>query len=178
MNTRFLTHWMMKWIGDLMVWGLALALIAPLGMASADDGTPPPDKGQAGNPGFERQYQRLKITAAGQTVQLDRANNTAANTQTWIDQLRTQGKEVTALDTALAAYRAALTTAQGQHATAQGILNTHAGFDDNGQVTNREAAKVTIKTARQSLTDAQLMLKAADIALRQALRAWRQANPK
>lgn len=111
--------------------------------------------------------------------QQDNLNKTAAvvtNVQNLIDKANGKGKNTTALVNALATFQSQIATSQSSHDTAASILSTHSGFDANGNVIDRDAARLTVKSARQSLSDAHALLWQAAHDLHQAVKEWRENN--
>lgn len=170
--------WMLKWAGGLLAAGLVagMALIpayaAGLGLASPDIGTPPGPL----NTTLSNIYQREQRWLSVQSNTLTDANTIAVNMQNWINTLKGQGKDTTALETALAAFNGQIATAQTAHDTAAGILSAHAGFDGGGQVTDRAQAAATLRQPYRSLQQAHLTLVSAAVNLRLAVRAWINAQ--
>ena len=140
--------------------------------AYADNGTPPAGDGKS----LEKAYQREQKWLSEQTDHLSKANEAAAKVQSWIDELKSKGKDTSALEAALAAFKQQIAAAQSSHDTAANILSTHAGFDANGQVTDRYLAKQTVKSAYQALSDAHKVLRQAREDLYKAIKAFREAN--
>lgn len=119
---------------------------------------------------------RLQKWLDVQATHLTRANEAANKVQDWIDQLQSQGKDVTPLVSALDTFKSQLATAQASHDTAASLLATHAGFDENGHVIDDSQAQATIRAARQALADAHTVLRQAERDLRQAIHDYRQTN--
>jgi hypothetical protein len=111
-----------------------------------------------------------------QSNALDRSSNAATKLQNLINNASAKGKDVTALQTALNNFNAALPAIQADHQQAANILSTHNGFDASGAVTDATAARNTLLTARQSLSQAHLALTNAVLTMRNALLTWRSAN--
>ncbi|MDR3572528.1 MAG: hypothetical protein P4L50_01585 [Anaerolineaceae bacterium] len=113
------------------------------------------------------------------TKQQDNLNKTAAvvtNVQNLITKANGEGKDTTALVNALATFQSQIATSQSSHNTAASILSTHNGFDVNGNVIDRDAARLTVNSARQSLSDAHNLLWQAANDLHQAVKEWRENN--
>jgi hypothetical protein len=125
---------------------------------------------------LEHLYQRELWALEGQAMQLDFSRETAALAQEWIDDLAEQGKDVTGLVNALAAFNAGLEEAQGYHDTASPILSEHAGFDDNGKVVDQDQATETVRNAGRALRDAHRALLDAAIDFRRAVADWRREH--
>ncbi len=166
--------------------GLALTLLAgatlaaaPLPAYAAGD-TPPtspaPNASARSGATVEHLYQREQTALGIQADHLTKAGEIAGKVQDWIDKLAEQGQDVTDLKAALASYNDSLDSAQSAHDQAAGILETHAGLDANGKVTDLQAARETVRTAGQALRECRRTLLQAARNLRQAARAWRQAH--
>jgi hypothetical protein len=170
-----------KWVSLLSITGIVAALVmalaaAPAGIAYADAATPPAKLSQARDNRLERWYQREQDWLTQQQDNLNKANTIVTKVQAFIAAQEANGKDVTALQTALAAFQQQIANAQAAHSTAASILSAHAGFDANGHVTDATQAHQTLMNGRQSLRDAHLMIKQAVLDLHRAIRDWRQAN--
>ena len=177
MNTlKGIPGWIFRLLGSLA----AVALVAGLALApayasgAADEATPPAPGHRV--EALEKAYQRELAWLAIQTNHLADAATIAARVQTFIDKAKGEGKDTSALEAALSAFKSQVAVAQAAHDTAAGILATHAGFDDSGHVTDQAQAIETVRQARQSLQDAHLALRGAMADLRLAIRTWRSAN--
>ncbi len=173
-----------KWqrlIAGLSVSGLVLAGVVtaiPADTALAAPATPPAQGqlAQTRNERLERVYQREQQWLSTQQNNLNRLNSVADKVQQFITTQQGKGKDVSALQTALATFKSQITMAQASHATAANVLSTHLGFDANGKVTDAAQARQTLLDARQSLRDAHNVMRQAVLDLHRAIRAWRRAN--
>lgn len=141
---------------------------------AADDN--PPATGEVSNEKLEkawaRQLQRYeKLGKAFEDVDAH-----IAKFQERIDKAAENGKDITALQAALDAYAAALNTAQPTYDSIAGIVNTHAGFDAEGKVTDAEQAKSTVEQMRTKMQEIKSTMGGTFKALREALKAFRDAN--
>jgi len=123
-----------------------------------------------------RLYEREQAWLKAQANHLERAGQVADKAQQLLDAAKEKGKDVVALEQALAAFRAGLAESQAAHDQAASILGSHAGFDASGQVTDRQAARQTVVQARRSLAEAHRILVKAVRDLRQAVRDWRRGQ--
>lgn len=166
----------------LGVVAIALALFAsvlftPAGIASADPGTPvPPKAGAKANEALEKFYQREVKMLAEQEKQLGKANDLATKAQDYIDEQKAKGKDVTKLEAALAKIKAQVAKAKSAHDQAASILNAHAGFDTNGQVTDPAQARQTVTKAQKSLNEAHKILGNTTQEIIRVLKNHRTAN--
>jgi hypothetical protein len=155
-------------------------LFSPATPAYASDPTPtvkpakPDDAAAKARLAKAYEYQQMRLRM--ETDHLTLANDAAGRTQTMIDNQKAQGKDTTALETALSTFKTQVAAAQAAHDTAAGILDKHLGFDDRGQVTDLAQARQTVKEANRYMQDTRLTLRQAELTLRIAIRAWRQAN--
>lgn len=149
---------------------------AALAAGPADDPTPTPKGPFANGEALTYACKQEKLLLEGQQNRLDFASQVATDTQSWIDYLKGKGKDTTGLETALAAYKTAISTAQGQHDSAQSTYTAQAGFDGNCKPTDKTTARTTLQTVRDGLRTAHQTISNGGIAFREAVRAWRQAN--
>ncbi len=99
-----------------------------------------------------------------------------AKFQEMIDKASANGKDVTSLQSALDAYAAALTSTRPQYEALSDTIRTHSGFNANGEVTDAEKAKSTLKEAREQLKSIKDGMGGTFKALREAVKAFREAN--
>ena len=120
--------------------------------------------------------QRQQLWLAGQQNRLDQARHYVTITRPFLAELKAQGKDTSTLEAALTNFSSQIQAAQASHDAAKQILEAKAGFDANGQVTDPQQARETLRTARQPMLEAQLTMKQAVLDLRQVIRDFRQAN--
>jgi hypothetical protein len=163
--------------GSLAVVLLAESALAVVPVpAFADEGNPPtPAQGLAGQ-ALSRIYQWELTALDRQADRLNRIGGIVAKVQSLIDNLASQGKDVTPLQQALAAFQTQVALAQSEYDQAASILHSHGGFDGDGQVTDRSQALQTVRQAAQALRDCHRILLQAGHDLRQVLREWRANN--
>lgn len=111
-----------------------------------------------------------------QQTRLDDANKIVGLVQTYINNQNAKGQDTSALVAALATYQQQLATAQASHTNAANLLSAHAGFDNNGNVTNPTQAHQTLVDAHQALLDAHNVLNQAGTDLHKALDAYRDTH--
>ena len=181
MVTKNLKSKLQKAIAGLSVSGLVLAGIfaaVPPNAAYAAPATPPApaQTQQTRNARLEQAYQREQKWLSTQQDNLNKMNAVADKVQQFITTQQGKGKDVSALQAALATFKSQITTAQASHTMAANVLSTHLGFDATGHVTDAVEAHQTSLDARQSLRDAHDVMRQAVNDLHRAVRAWRQAN--
>ena len=161
---------------------ILLALVAVLAVASlplvsvsaqgANDPTPP--AGQISN-------ERLEQVWARQLRRYERMGKTdefIARVQKLLDRATANGKDVSAIQSALDAFKAAVKDAQPIYESMKGIVNSHQGFDSNGKVTDPEKAKETVRAMHEKFSEIKTAMNGTDKALREAIKAYREANPR
>lgn len=153
--------------------GIAFASAPAYAAAPADDGTPGPF---ADGSRLELACREQRRALEGQQDRLDFAEDVADKSQTWIDEQKAKGKDVTALETALAAYKSGIASAQARHDAAQAAFDAHAGFDGDCKMTDRDQAKTTLRTVGDALREAHRLLADAGRAFHRAVQDWRKAN--
>lgn len=152
-------------------------LFAPGTPALAAQVTPPASKAAANiGKNLPQLLQRENNWLILQNDHLTIANDVAKMMQDWINNVSSQGKDVTGLQTALAAFNAQIATAQTAHSTAASLLSAHAGFDANNVVTDATQARQTIHDVRKALADSNMALRQARRDLHNAIMQWREAN--
>jgi hypothetical protein len=162
---------------------ILLALVAVLGLAAMPfvsasaageyDPTPPPDK-QISNERLERVWARqLRIYE-----RMGRTDEFVERVQKLIDRAKVNGKDVSAVQAALDAFKAAAKNAQPIYESVKGILNSHQGFDSNGKVTDPEKAKETVKAIHEKFKEIRETMNGTGKALHEAIKAFREANPR
>jgi cytochrome c556 len=114
-------------------------------------------------------HERLGKMFADSEARLDKV-------QERIDKAKAAGKDVSAVQTALDNFRAALKTAKPIYESMNGLINSHQGFDADGKVTDAEKAKSTLKDVRGKSKEIKAALGGTGKALRDALKKFREAN--
>ncbi len=164
----------------LMFAGVTLFLVVAAGLVAvtptyAQSPSPTP-QAQRREDLREKQFKREQEALAKQQDHLNRAATLVTKAQAYLDQLKSQGKDTTALQAALSTFNSQVATAQSAHNTAADVLNRHIGFDADGQVTNLAQATQTVIDARQSLWDANRILRQAALDLARVIRSYRRSN--
>ena len=162
-----------------------VALVAALTLASmpfvsvsaaeANDPTPPPQSlTQIRTERLERIWERqLRIYK-----RMGRVDELIERVQKLIDRAKANGKDVSAMQAALDAFKAAVKDAQPIYESVKGLINSHQGFDSNGKVTDPAKAKETVKAMHDKFKEIRDAMNGTGKALREAIKAFRQANPR
>jgi hypothetical protein len=153
--------------------GLAVMPFLSVSAAGAKDPTPPPSAGQIRTERLERVWARqLRIYE-----QMGRTDELIEKVQKLLDRAKANGKDVSAVQAALDAFKAAAKEAQPIYESIKGIVNSHQGFDSNGKVTDLEKAKETVQSMHDKFKEIRDTMNGTRKALRDAIRTFRQANP-
>jgi methyl-accepting chemotaxis protein len=168
-----------KFILGALIVALALAAL-PLTSAFAagsNDPATPKDPAKV-NARLELAFarQQMKVTRVGEAI----ANYNAmiTNVQTLIDKAKEKGKDVSAVQAAFDAYKAAFVKGKPIYEQAAALVAKHDGFDVSGKVTDTEKAKATVKSLAESIKQYRDTVGEALKTLREAIKAFREANPR
>lgn len=99
-----------------------------------------------------------------------------AKFQSMIDKAAENGKDVSALQSALDAYAAALLASKPAYDALGEVITAHEGFDADGNVIDSEQAQATVKEAREQMQALKSSMGETFRALREAVKAFREAN--
>ena len=131
-------------------------------------------QGQISNERLEKVWARqLRMYAL-----MGRTDNFVEKAQQLIERAAENGKDVSALQAALDAFENALKDALPLYQSIKGIVNSHQGFDGNGKVTDAEKAKETVRAMGEKMKEIKAAMDGTGKSLREALKAFRQANPR
>ena len=165
---------------------LIVAAIAAMGLSAlpfvnayAQSANPPgtPAPGQPSNDRLQKAWTKAQTVYAQIGKILDNANTAISKIQTKLDDAKAKGKDVSSVQTALDAFSAAVKNVQPIYADLQTIIQSHAGFDASGNVTDPTQAFQTVQDFRsKSMEIRQAGVREAGKALREAMQAFRQAN--
>jgi hypothetical protein len=109
---------------------------------------------------------------------MGRTDEFVEKVQKLIDRAKENGKDVSAVQAALDAFKAAVKDAQPTYESIKGIINSHQGFDTNGKVTDPEKAAETVKAMHEKFKEIRDAMNGTGKALHQAIKAFREANPR
>jgi hypothetical protein len=157
----------------MTVMGLAAIPFVSVSAAAANNPTPPP-QGRISNERLERVWARqLRIYA-----RMGRTDEFVAKVQKLIDRAKANGKDVSAMQAALDAFKIAVKDAQPIYESVKGLINSHPGFDTDGKVTNPEKAKETVKAMHEKFKEIRDAMNGTGKALHEAIKAFRESNPR
>ncbi len=103
---------------------------------------------------LEKIYQAEQKALERQGTNLSNADRLITRAENIVQRLKARGLDTSKLEAALKDFQADLAQAKTYHDQAAGILSTHAGFDDQGKVTDRQQAHKTVLEAGKALRDA------------------------
>jgi hypothetical protein len=158
---------------------LAIGLASfPLTGVSAESLKEPttPLASQPDNSRLERVWAREQSVYQREGNLLANATGFIAKGQALINKANQKGWDTSAIQAALNAFSAVIPAAQAAHDKGSAILTNHAGFDANSKVTDRATAIATVKSLSQVLKDTRTAMNGTGKALREAVRAFRQAH--
>ena len=166
---------------------LMVAVVAAMGLSAlpfvnayAQSANPPvtPAPSQPSSGKLQKAWAREQTIYARVGKILDGANNLISKIQARLDDAKGKGKDVSAVQTALDSFSAAVKNVQPIYADLQTIIQSHSGFDASGNVTDPTQALQTVQNFKSKSEEIrQAGVGAAGKALREAIRAFRQANP-
>lgn len=163
-----------KTLFALLVAVMALAALPAAGVAALEGEPPQVDPAR-----LEASYDKLVEWYTRQSEWMGKADTTAAQVQTLIDKATARGLDASAVQSALDTFTALYPDARVYNQQAGAILSVHAGFDDNGAVTDPAAAIETLRSLQAALKagyDTMGGENHAGVALREAVKAFLDAN--
>jgi hypothetical protein len=162
---------------SVLVAALALAAFPLTNVYAAgnDDPPTPPKDGRLLNERLEKIWAReMKVyERLGKVFDNDTAFEKA---QKLIDRASANGKDVSAIQVALDAFKVSVKNARPTYESLNGIVNSHQGFDDAGTVTDVEKAKATVQEMGAKLREIRSLMGESGKALRKAIRDFRDTN--
>lgn len=162
-----------------LVAALAVASLPFVSVSAAGAYDPPvPEEKQLSNERLERVWARQLRIYERMGKRFDREDEFIARVQKLIDRAKANGKDVSAVQTALDAFEAALKDAHPIYESAKGIVNSHQGFDENGKVTDAARAQETVNAMRAKFKEFKDAMGGTGRALHEAIRDFREANPR
>lgn len=152
---------------------LALAAL-PVTSAFAQDENPP--KGEVTTEQLEKAWaKQLKVyEMLGKAFENTDAQ--FAKAQELIDRATANGKDASAIQSALNAFKAAVEKSRPVYDGLTTLVNSHAGFDANGKVTDATQAKATVQSVRAKMQELKTSMDGTGKALREAVKAFRENN--
>ncbi len=123
---------------------------------------------------LENGLARLQTANGRLQERLAKTSEIVIKGEEWIANLQAEGMDTAVLENALATYQTEVAAAQALADSAAQILTDHAGFDDEGNVTDRQTAVATLRDAGRTLRDSHRTLRDATITLRRTAQDFRR----
>lgn len=166
-------------VGVVISLGLAvMPMLSVYALGSTDPATPTaPTPGQISTDRLQTAWAREQAAYDRIGNLLDRADTLIPRIQSLIDKAKANGKDISALQAALDAFSSAVKQVHPIYESSKGIIASHKGFDDAGNVTDPAAALETVKGLRDNLKEMRQTLGTTLADLRDAIQALRGANP-
>ena len=161
-----------------LVAALAVASLPLVSVSAAALNDPKPPQGQVSSERLERVWARQLRLYEKLGKGYDRSDTFVERVQELIDKAGANGKDVSAVQSALDAFEKALKDAHPVYESGKGIVNSHQGFDNDGKVTDAEKAKETVQVMGEKLKEIKDAMGGTGKALHEALKAFREANPR
>ena len=133
---------------------------------------------QPDNSRLENLWARQQATYQRQSDRLSNASTYISKVQALITKANGKGWDTSAVQAALKTLSTVIPAVQAAHAPGATIIASHAGFDGAGKVTDRTTAIATTKSLAQVLKDTRIAMNGTLKALREAVKAFRQAHHK
>jgi len=170
--------WFKKFFLVALVAGLGLSAlpVASVFAQGLNDTATPPVPGQVSNTRLERVWAREQSINQRLGTMFSKSDTMIANIQKLIDKAKANGKDVSALQSALDALSTAVQQAKPVYDNAQSVFTSHQGFDSNGNVTDATQAKATVKSVAETFKQIRQIVEGPRKALREAVKAFRDAN--
>jgi len=162
----------------ILILGIGFAALPAMDAyaAAPSDEVKPPVSAADRTARLERIWARQLTAYERQGKLLDHANALIERVQNLIDRAIEKGLDVSAVQEALDAFEDALRAARPIHQSANGIVNSHKGFDEAGTVTDPEQALETVKELGQHLREFRATMDGTGKALKDAIREFWQDN--
>ncbi|HVN15851.1 MAG TPA: hypothetical protein VMT73_08940 [Anaerolineales bacterium] len=106
----------------------------------------------------------------------DRADQFVTNAQNRLDQAKSNGKDVSAIQAALDSFSSSLQQAKPIYTSLGSLITSHNGFDNQGNVMDATQATLTVKSIGMQLKQIRDLVGSPIKALRDAIQAFRSAN--
>lgn len=162
----------------VVVLGIAAFPASNVYAAGMADETTPPEKTERGGERLEKAWERmLKINQRVGKI-FDRVDTMTEKIQTLIERANENGMDTANVQAALDAFTASVDEARPIYESAQDLIRKHSGFDANGKVTVPEKAMETLKSLKDSYKEIREITGMKGKALREAIKAFREANPR
>lgn len=123
---------------------------------------------------LEAVYGRLQEVSVRGDERLAQAENVVVRANELIAMAQEKGYDTASLEGAVANFETAIANATALKADGDAILSSHAGFDDNGNVTDIEQATETLRSVQNSFKEGRQTLRDSARELRHTFRDFRR----
>jgi predicted transcriptional regulator len=164
-----------------LVLSLALTAIpaqAVFAAGLADTDNPPDAVAQFTDGRVEQAWARLQKAYDRQGQMLEKADTFTGKVQDMLDKMKENGKDTSSLQAALDAFTAEIKNAHPVYESANGIVKSHKGFDNEGNVIDHELAVETVKSLAEKIREVHQLVGEPGKALKEALRSLRETRQK
>jgi hypothetical protein len=121
-------------------------------------------------------YKNEQVWLLDQQAAITTADQAGTEVQQLIDAANKAGLNTTDLQNALNVFNTSMAEVKTGHQSAADTLTAHNGFDGNGNVTDRQTARITALDAKQSLWKTHVTLVQASRDLYLVVQTWKNAN--
>ena len=142
------------------------------------DETTPPENAELSGERLEKAWERVLKINERVGKRFVRVDALTEKVQALIDKATESGKDTAAVQAALDAFNLASVEARPIYDAAQSVIGAHEGFDVDGKVIDSDKAIETLKSLRESLQGVKEVTSESGKSLREATKAYREANPR
>ena len=121
-------------------------------------------------------WSREQVVYAKLDTFLNNVDQGISNVQELINRAKTRGKDTSDLQNALDSFSEAVNQAEPIYQSTAGIVTSHPGFDENGNVTDPLQAFATVKELGEKFKQIRQLLLGPGKALREALKTFHDEN--
>ena len=167
-----------KTLTILAVLGVMVLLAFPTSAVFAQNGEPPKAANQAGKQQkdlgdiFEDLCEKYEDMDDG----LKNADKIVTKLERWIERRSAEGKDTAEIETILETFQTNLEAIQTAYDDVGTLIETHAGFDANGEVTDDSTAIATLRSIAEGMLDIHQLTEDARSQLQWDIMTFRYLN--
>ena len=136
-------------ISKLLLTGTIMAALFAMGVFAVSAA----HAGGTADTEISRKFNDVQKYVVGIKPHLDKVNGLNSIMTKEIDNLRSKGRDTTTYEAALADLKVEVSKMTVVYESAKKIVDAHAGFDDSGNVIDRDTAIETLTNARKGLSE-------------------------